>query len=123
IFRPGVCEISPDRPQAAASPSPSGRASYKGQCNSVPSPLEGEHLCCESSMLRGPKPVFFEQGIGHDDKLSHDSGKGELGLFSAADQAFVEGVELWIAAAGGESGPVERASRTGSSAADMAKTG
>src|SRR5882762_3624527 len=87
---------------------------------SVPSPQRGEHLCLWSSAMIDPRPIFLEQGVGQDDKLSHDCGECELGFFAVFEQAVVEDAEVWIVSGSGEGGPVESAARIGPAALDVA---
>ena len=58
--------------------------------------------------MRLPGSILTDEGIGENDEFSHDGGEGDFGLFSAGDEAVIEGFERWIASSGGNGCHIER---------------
>ncbi len=64
--------------------------------------------------------VFADKGVGEKQELAHDCGQGQLCGFTRSAKPGVEGFEIGVAAAGGDSRHVKRASHMRAAAFDVA---
>ncbi len=64
--------------------------------------------------------VFADKGVGEKQELAHDCGQGQLCGFTRSAKPGVEGFEIGVAAAGGDSRHVKRASHMCAAAFDVA---
>jgi hypothetical protein len=72
-------------------------------------------------MFFGPCPIFSDEGAGKNDKLAHDGGQGELGLFALGAKPGVEGFHVRVVGDGGNRRHVKGAPDMGASALDAAQ--
>ena len=67
---------------------------------------------------RGPFSQAADEGVGEDEKLSHDCHDGDLGGFSGFDHSLVFGLEFGVQSDGVEGGHVESLSGSWAPAPD-----
>ena len=70
-----------------------------------------------------PFPSDAEQGVGEDDEFAHDGGDGNFCWFAGRFEPLVDGLEVWIEAAGDEGGYVECLADISPAAADEGAAG
>ena len=78
---------------------------------------------CWSRQERLPFSALAKQGIVEDDELSPDGGDGDFCWFAGRFEPLVDGLEVWIEAAGDEGGYVECLADISPAAADEGAAG